>query len=76
MLVGSALAVAGALMQALTRNPLASPAIFGVNSGAVFAIVLATTLMAISAMDQLLWVGLIGAALAGGLVYALGTVGH
>lgn len=76
MLVGSALAVAGALMQALTRNPLASPAIFGVNAGAVFAIVLATTLMAISAMDQLLWVGLIGAALAGGLVYALGTVGH
>jgi ABC-type cobalamin transport system permease subunit len=36
MLVGANLAIAGALMQALTRNPLASPSIFGINSGAVF----------------------------------------
>lgn len=34
--IGANLAVAGALMQALTRNPMASPSIFGINSGAVF----------------------------------------
>lgn len=34
--VGASLAVAGALMQALTRNPLASPSVFGINAGAVF----------------------------------------
>lgn len=42
-LVGAALAVSGVLMQALTRNPLASPSIFGVNAGAVFTIVLFST---------------------------------
>lgn len=40
MLIGANLAVAGALMQALTRNPLASPGIFGINAGASFVIVL------------------------------------
>lgn len=34
--VGASLAVAGALMQALTRNPLASPSVFGINAGAIF----------------------------------------
>jgi iron-siderophore transport system permease protein len=38
-LIGAALAISGALMQALTRNPLASPSIFGINSGALFAVV-------------------------------------
>lgn len=75
LLVGAALAVAGALMQALTRNPLASPAIFGVNAGAVFAIVLASTLFSVFAMDSLLWIGLGGATLAGALVYGLAGAG-
>ena len=42
IMVGAALAVAGALMQGLTRNPLASPSILGVNAGAAFAVVIAT----------------------------------
>lgn len=37
--VGASLAAAGALMQALTKNPLASPGIFGINAGAGFFIV-------------------------------------
>ena len=36
LLTGAALAVSGLLMQALTRNPIASPGLFGVNAGAVF----------------------------------------
>ena len=41
-LVGASLAVAGAIMQGLTRNPLASPGILGVNAGAAFAVVVGT----------------------------------
>lgn len=40
-LIGASLAVAGALMQAITRNSLASPQVFGVNAGASLAIVIA-----------------------------------
>ncbi|MCI2774630.1 FecCD family ABC transporter permease [Staphylococcus petrasii] len=45
LIIGGALALAGLLMQAITRNPLASPKIFGVNSGASFVIVLVTILI-------------------------------
>ena len=41
LLVGAALAVSGALMQAITRNPLAEPGLLGVNAGAAFAVVFA-----------------------------------
>jgi ferric citrate transport system permease protein len=43
--VGAALAVAGALMQAVAANPLAAPEIMGVNAGAVFVVVLAITIV-------------------------------
>lgn len=36
VLVGASLAIAGALMQTMTRNPLASPGILGINAGAMF----------------------------------------
>lgn len=74
--VGAALAVAGVLMQTLTRNPLASPAIFGVNAGAMFFIVLFTQIFSVSSMDMLLWVAFLGATVAGVLVYGLGSMGH
>lgn len=74
--VGAALAIAGVLMQTLTRNPLASPAIFGVNAGAVFFIVLCSQVLSLSDMSMLFWVALFGAGVAGGLVYALGNLGR
>ncbi|SHO59266.1 FecCD family ABC transporter permease [Vibrio quintilis] len=74
--VGAALAVAGVLMQTLTRNPLASPAVFGVNAGAVFTIVLWSQLFMVSATSQLMWLAFAGAAVAGGLVYTLGCLGQ
>ncbi|ORM65329.1 iron-dicitrate transporter permease subunit [Pantoea rodasii] len=40
MLLGASLALAGALLQVLTHNPLASPAVLGINSGAALAIAL------------------------------------
>ncbi|AMG62412.1 iron ABC transporter permease [Staphylococcus lugdunensis] len=45
LIIGGALALAGLLMQAMTRNPLASPQIFGVNAGASFVVVLVTVLV-------------------------------
>ena len=74
--VGASLAVAGALMQALTRNPLASPGLFGVNAGATFAIILCSSLFALSSMSQWLWCVFIGAALAGSLVWLIGNRGQ
>lgn len=73
--VGASLAMAGAIMQALTRNPLASPGLFGINAGAVLAVVLALTLLPLTALSQLVWIAFAGAALSAFLVYALGSLG-
>ncbi|WP_038181386.1 FecCD family ABC transporter permease [Vibrio rhizosphaerae] len=74
--VGAGLAVSGVLMQSLTRNPLASPAIFGVNGGAVFFIVLFTVYFGVGSLDDYIWIAFAGAAFAGLLVYGLGCMGR
>ncbi|NOU99682.1 FecCD family ABC transporter permease [Paenibacillus planticolens] len=74
-LVGGSLAVAGALMQAMTRNPLASPSIFGINSGAAFAIVLSVGFFNVSSLSQFTWIAFLGAAVSSVLVYGLGSLG-
>ncbi|TBL74690.1 iron ABC transporter permease [Paenibacillus thalictri] len=76
MLVGANLAVSGALMQALTRNPLASPGIFGINAGAVFFVVLALALFHITTLTSMIWIAFAGAAVAALTVYALGSMGR
>jgi iron complex transport system permease protein len=76
VLIGGSLAVAGALMQALTRNPLASPGIFGVNAGAVACVVLALKFLPVSSMSQLVWFAFMGAAVASLTVYFLGSLGR
>ncbi|KAA9001891.1 iron ABC transporter permease [Affinibrenneria salicis] len=74
--VGASLAVAGVLMQALTRNPLASPGLFGVNAGATFFIILSGALFALSSPQSWLWCAFFGAALAGALVWLIGNSGQ
>ncbi|TKD70496.1 FecCD family ABC transporter permease [Pseudalkalibacillus hwajinpoensis] len=74
--VGASLAVAGALMQAITRNPLASPSILGVNAGASFAIVVAVTFFSVTSLAAFSWLAFLGAALASVIVYVLGTLGR
>ncbi|KFN10730.1 putative siderophore transport system permease protein yfiZ [Paenibacillus macerans] len=74
--VGASLAVAGALMQALTRNPLASPSVFGINAGAIFFIVLASVVLSVSSLNTMMWFGFTGAAIAAAVVYALGSIGR
>lgn len=75
-LVGGSLAVAGALMQAMTRNPLASPSIFGINSGAAFAIVLSVGFFNVTSLTQFTWIAFLGAAVSSTLVYGLGSLGR
>lgn len=76
LLVGVALGVAGALMQAVTRNPLADPGILGVNAGASFAVVLGIWRLGTASIDTLVWFALAGAAVASVVVYLLGSLGR
>jgi iron complex transport system permease protein len=73
--VGAAIGVAGALMQALTRNPLADPGLLGVNAGASAAVVLALSLGLAGATGSV-WFAFIGAAVASIAVYMIGTAGR
>ncbi|AGT31779.1 siderophore ABC transporter permease [Geobacillus genomosp. 3] len=74
--VGASLAMAGALMQALTRNPLASPGIFGINAGAGFFIVIVVTFFSVSSLQMLSWVAFIGAAVAAAIVFVISAAGQ
>lgn len=73
---GAALAVAGAIMQAITGNPLAEPGLLGINAGAGFAVVLAISLAGVTAGGTLVWAAFSGAALAAVAVYLLGSAGR
>lgn len=74
--VGAALGIAGALIQALTRNPLADPGLLGVNAGAAVAIVIAIAVLGIVDLDGFIWFGFAGAAITSVLVYGLGAMGR
>lgn len=75
LLAGTALGIAGAVMQGITRNPLAGPGILGINSGAALAVVLAMTFLGISTAAGYVWFAFAGAAIAAVFVYALGSLG-
>ncbi len=70
--VGAALAVAGLLIQAVTRNPLAEPGLLGVSMGASAAIVTATAFLGLGTGTAMVWVAIPGALVAVAVVYALG----
>lgn len=69
---GAALGLAGALMQAITRNPLAEPGLLGVNAGAAIAVVLGASVFGLTQMAHYVWFGFLGAGLAGVAVFLLG----
>ncbi len=75
LLAGVALGLAGALMQTLTRNPLADPGLLGVNSGASFAIVLGAALFGITSPQEQLLLAFCGALCASLLVAFTGSQG-
>lgn len=75
VLVGAALGIAGALMQGLTRNPLADPGILGISSGASLAIVSTIFIWGSASPQSMVWVAFAGAAIAATSVYGLGSLG-
>ncbi len=75
-LVGAALAVAGALMQGLTRNPLADPGILGIETGAALGVVAAVYFLKIGSLYLYALFAFAGAALTATAVYTLGSLGR
>ena len=69
---GAALGVAGAIMQAVTRNPLAEPGLLGINAGAAVAVVLGVTVLGLTRPTHYVWLAALGAGLAGSAVFLLG----
>lgn len=72
LLVGVALGVAGAVMQAVTRNPLADPGLLGINAGASAAVVTAIAAFGVGTFAGFVWFAFAGAAVVSVLVYAVG----
>ncbi|MFJ8084318.1 FecCD family ABC transporter permease [Streptomyces sp. NPDC096205] len=72
LLAGAALGLAGAVLQALTRNPLADPGLLGINAGASAAVVTAITFLGVTSLQGYVWFAFFGAAAVGALVWFLG----
>jgi iron complex transport system permease protein len=75
VLIGVCLGIAGALMQGHTRNALAEPGIFGVSSGAAFAVVLGLQLGVADSVGATVWFALTGALIATFAVQQLASRG-
>nr|WP_152889695.1 iron chelate uptake ABC transporter family permease subunit [Streptomyces adustus] len=72
LLAGAALGLSGAVLQALTRNPLADPGLLGINAGASAAVVTAITYFGVTSLSGYVWFAFVGAAAVGALVWFLG----
>lgn len=63
-------------MQALTRNPLAAPDLLGINAGGLFFIVISIVFFSTESLTGYMWTAFLGAAIAGMLVFLLGSIGR
>ncbi|TSB47552.1 FecCD family ABC transporter permease [Alkalicoccobacillus porphyridii] len=73
---GAALGVSGALMQAVTRNPIADPSILGVNTGAALFVVCGLAFLQISTAAQYIGLAIAGAMITAVFVYGIGSMGR
>ncbi|MDE0546827.1 iron ABC transporter permease [Microbacterium sp. C7(2022)] len=76
ILVGAALALSGATMQAVTRNPLADPGILGVSAGAALAVVIGIAFFSVTAPLATMGFAIAGSAVAAVFVYMVGSLGR
>ncbi|KAK1828086.1 FecCD transport family-domain-containing protein, partial [Podospora conica] len=76
LLVGASLGLAGALMQGLTRNPIADPGILGVNAGASMFVVLGIVVLGVTSPAAHVWFAFAGAAVAAVAVYWVASFGR
>ncbi|MFI0407304.1 FecCD family ABC transporter permease [Actinomadura sp. 3N508] len=72
LLAGVALGLAGAVMQATTRNPLADPGLLGINAGAAAAVVSAISFLGVTSFTGFVWFAFAGAGAVAVLLYAVG----
>lgn len=76
VLVGASLAVAGAIMQGLTRNPLGDPGILGINTGAALGVVAAVFFFNIGSLSLYALFAFAGALVTAMAVYGIGSLGR
>jgi iron complex transport system permease protein len=76
ILVGAALGASGAVLQGVTRNPLADPGIMGINAGAAAFVVLAVTVLGLRGVSTYIWFAFAGAVVATLVVYAVASLGR
>nr|WP_238580737.1 iron ABC transporter permease [Streptomonospora alba] len=76
LLAGAALAVSGAVMQGVTRNPLADPGILGVNMGASLAVASGIAYFGLASATGFVWVAIAGAGATSVFVYVIGSLGR
>ncbi|GAB2622230.1 iron chelate uptake ABC transporter family permease subunit [Streptomyces capparidis] len=76
VMAGVALAVAGTVMQGITRNPIAEPGILGVSQGASLGVVCAIAFFGVHSLTGYVWFAFAGAGLAAVAVYAVASGGR
>jgi iron complex transport system permease protein len=76
LLAGASLGLAGAIMQGVTRNPLADPGILGVNMGASLAVVVGVAWFSIASAYAYIMVAILGAGISAVFVYVIGSMGR
>ncbi|WP_412066579.1 FecCD family ABC transporter permease [Rhizobium sp. SYY.PMSO] len=76
LLAGAALGLAGAIMQGVTRNPLADPGILGVNMGASLAVVVGVAWFGIATAEAYIRAAILGAGCTAAFVYTIGSLGR
>lgn len=76
IMAGAALALVGAVIQGVTRNPIADPGLLGINAGASLAVVVAISALGISDPDGYIWFAFVGAAAAAVVVFVIGSSGR
>lgn len=76
IMAGASLGISGALMQSITRNPIADPSILGVNTGASLFVVIGMAVFNINSPSQYIWLALLGAGITAMLVYFIASIGN
>jgi len=75
IIAGASLGISGALMQSITRNPIADPSILGVNTGASLFVVAGITFFGINTANEYIWFALVGAGISAVCVYVIASIG-
>ena len=76
LMAGLALALAGALIQGITRNPLGDPGILGLSAGAALAAAVAVLVLGVGSVFGSIWFAFAGAAVGAVVVYGVASLGR